>query len=308
MTIFGAATFFPLAPDGAFDTVRTRAFLTSIQKTASGREVRLAHRLDPVKRIEFKITLERAEDLAVYLALWYVATERLRFLVPLWGEHADVVTIPSSTQINIDTTDRDFVPGGKAVLYLTESMWQVVDVLTVASDHVTLAAPLADLSTWSAYLIPGVGALTLAPCVSAWLNPPTREQRNPEVEHVALTFDEELGGIAGIDDGVGEAVTPVATSCYLEIVEGPRLDTGWRYGTWLFHAFDASGQELQNPIPTWTITQLGAFAITAPEIQAKVSEWKNGQGKHIEFIADASTSFHVVATYGAVSDSANIGG
>lgn len=306
MTIFNAPTIFPIAPEGAAAIVRTRAWSTEIQPTPSGKETRLANRSDAVTRIEFTITNAVARDLWEYLALWYNATERLRFLVPLWGEDTIAEAFPSTTRIDADTTDREFRAGGKALLWVDRTRWEIVDLDTIASDHVTLATPMTTTAFWTAFLAPGIGAVSLVPLSTAWLIPPTRNQINPEAEQVALRFDEELGGIAGIDDGVGEAVVPAGVDLVLDFNDATIETAGWRYYTITARVIHASGLEVPNPPVAWDVVANGTLPVTDPSVRHSVVS--NGKQFHMEFPADADGTFLVTATYGAVSRTVELGG
>lgn len=306
MPVPGAATVFPLEPNSLFDIVRTRSWLTDIQHTVGGHETRSAVRSDAVKRLECKITLASAADLAAFLQLWYTATERLRFLVPLWGEDSVAEGFPTTTRIDCDTTDRDFVAGGKAIVWLTPTVWEAVDIDAVAADHLTLTNPISSTVFWSAYLANGIGAVMVAPLVSAWLAPPNREQLNPEAEHVGLTFDEELGGIAGVDDGVGLPDTPAGVQLVLEAEEGSAELAGLRYHTVTARVIDATLLEIPNPKIDWDVVANGDLPVDDPSVHLSFP-W-NGKQCHMEFNAGADGTFLVTANYGALSATTEFGG
>jgi hypothetical protein len=219
-TTLAAATPFPIPPDGESTVTLSRAWLTNVQSTESGAEVRAGLRSVPRRTLTYTALFENAQLAGQFKALWANATERLRFLVPLWPRYAVPEAFPDTSTISGDFADRGFVAGdGMAMLWQSETEFELLDVETVADDELTLSTPIAgDFA---------LGAVRVLPVMPAWLEPPTLAQLTVEAEQLPVTFTEELPGIVGIDPDVGAPDTPVVDSLMARrIVEsspwGPR--------------------------------------------------------------------------------------
>jgi hypothetical protein len=219
-TTLAAATPFPIPPDGESTVTLSRAWLTNVQTTESGAEVRAGLRSVPRRTLTYTALFENAQLAGQFKALWANAAERLRFLVPLWPRYAVPEAFPDTSTITGEFADRGFVAGdGMAMLWQSETEFEMLDVETVADDELTLSTPIA--ATYA------LGAVRVLPVMRAWLEPPTLAQLTVEAEQLPVTFTEELPGIVGIDPDVGAPDTPVVDSLMARrIVEsspwGPR--------------------------------------------------------------------------------------
>jgi hypothetical protein len=296
MTTLAAPTLFPIPPDGAFPITLSRAWLTDVQRTRSGKEVRLALRSRPARRLEYKSTLAESVEINQFLVLWLAAVELLRFDVPVWPEDTDATAFPDDHTITCDTTDREFIEGEQAIIWIDETTSELVTIDQVFDDHITTVDMI--VGDWAASL---PAPILVAPVMTAWLVPPPREQRTPVVEHVALVFDEELPCVAGLDSSAGEPVTPAAASISLVLDDGgDPPDAGFKRATFTAVALDASGQRIPSPLIIWTVTSLGFVSLDPP---TRVTFPANGQQVHLEFESGAGPDIHIVATYGAISAS-----
>jgi hypothetical protein len=246
-TTLAAATPFPIPPDGESTVMLSRAWLTNVQTTESGAEVRAGLRSVPRRTLTYTALFENAQLAGQFKALWANATERLRFLVPLWPRYAVPEAFPDTSTISGDFADRGFVAGdGMAMLWQSETEFELLDVETVADDELTLSTPIA-----GDYVL---GAVRVLPVMPAWLEPPTLAQLTVEAEQLPVSFTEELPGIVGIDPDVGAPDTPVVDSLMARrIVEsspwGPEKSFGVRVT-----AFDAAGMPIPKPALAWTLT------------------------------------------------------
>jgi hypothetical protein len=298
MTTLAAPTLFPIPPDGAFPITLSRAWLTDVQRTRSGNEVRLALRSRPVRRLEYKATLAESVEIVQFLALWLAAAELLRFNIPVWPEDTDATAFADDHTIMCDTTDREFIAGEQAIIWVSETECELFTIDTIAGDRLTTVDPI--VGSWASYL---PASILVAPVMTAWLSPPTREQRTPVVEHVTLVFDEELPGVAGLDASIGGAEAPLGVSIVLDGNDGSTGNFGQTYGTVTAHVLDASGQEIREPLIVWTVTPIGVLGIHDPGV--RITFPQNGMQAHVEYV-DLPPSFTFTATYGGASASANV--
>jgi len=299
MTTLAAPTLFPIGPDSRASITDSRSFLTDVQRTRSGKEIRQAWRSVPVRRITFTLSTVDGDELSQFISLWLLATEALRYLVPLWPEVTQPTAFPDAHTITCDTTNRDFVAGAQALLSLSDTVSELVTIDTVAADHITTVGAI--VGAWGSY---PVGSVALAPVMTGWLTPPTRTQRTPYIEEIALTFDEELPSVAGMDSSIGAAATPAGYSITLSSDDFETQWIGKKYHTLTARVYDESGQQIREPNITWTITPLGSLHVGDPGVVVTFPQ--NKQQVHFAFVASIFDYFTVTATYGAVSASKNI--
>lgn len=298
MTTLAEPTLFPIPPDGAFPITLSRAWLTDIQRPRAGKEVRLSLRDRPARRLEYKSTLAESIEIRQFMALWLAAAELLRFDVPVWPDDTDATAFPDDHTISCDTRWREFIAGEQAIIWWDETTYELVTIDTVDDDQLTTVDPI--VGDWAAYL---PAPLLVAPVMTAWLVPPTKEQRTPVVEHVTLVFDEELPGVAGIDPLVGESVTPDVDEIVFEIIDnGGTGDPGLRYFTINLFAFDAARMRIREPAVAWVVAEIGSTPATDP----RHSFPRNGQQCNLEYDGDADVLFNVEATVGGSTINTNI--
>lgn len=303
MSVLADATLFPIPPNAEFPVTLSRAWLTDVQRTQSGKEVRQAIRSRAARRLEYTASLYRVRRLEGFRNLWLAAAELLRFLVPLWPEYTIATAFPDSTTITADTTFRDFVDGEQALLWRNQQdaeTYELVTIATLTDGGITTEDPIS--GAWATY---PAGSVRLIPVIGAWLVPPTKEQLMPTAADVPLVFDEELPGVAGIDPTVGDAVTPPGATISLEL-EGDSGYAGLRYFTLTALVKDTSGQPISEPNIVWTVVATGTMPVTDPGFRDSFP--MNGQQCHVEYEGDADVSFLVTATYGAISANRPIGG
>jgi hypothetical protein len=287
----GAATLFPYAPDGQFPITVAEEWLTDVQPGADGTEVRQAVRSVGVRTLTFTALFALVELIA-FRARWHTADAPLRFLVPVWPEFTLVDGIAGAV-LTCDTTDRDFVTGGLAMLYRmspdgTADAYELVTVDSFDDVSVTLAgAPTGSF--------PADGASVIIPVMTAWLDPPSVDELAINAERMALTFREELSSIAGIDGTITEDAAAVAAA----ITIAP-----WRYGSGfeaqqvIYRAtvVDAGGVPIPSAPVTWSITP---DEVADPKVRLSVTP--DEQEARIEFDRGAEANHTLTAQSGAAS-------
>lgn len=290
-TTLAAAEVFPIAPDGGTVPVLARTFLTNVQPADAGNEVRASLRTVAQRRLEFTVVIANAAELGQFRARWVAAPEKLRFTVPVWPRQAIVTAFPTSTTASGGFAHRDLVVGEHtAILWRSESVWELVDLEEVTDTGVTFASPPS-----GSYV---AGAALLVPVMNAWLDPPTAEQLNADAERVALVFREELPGVAGIDPTAGGAETPVAASVVAERIF---VSSPWgpnKSGAIRAIVKDAAGMTIPRAPITWDVTppllhdEPTPYTITFPG---------NGSVLAAEWIGNAFTGISVTVTSGDAS-------
>lgn len=258
MPSLNAATVFPIPDDGENDVIVSRQYQTNVQPTESGTENRAAWRSAPRRRLSYTALFENAAQAGQFKALWANAAERLRFIVPLWPRYAIPTAFPDASTISGEFADRGFVAGEKtAVLLQSLSAFEAIDIETVADDTLTLATPIA--GTYA------IGPVRVIPAMAAWLEPPSLEQLAIDSERVALTFIEELPGVAGIDPTKGSAITPVAMTITHEVIFASyAVGFPKKSGAARVTVFDAAGMPIPNAPLTWLVTPPDGAIITFP--------------------------------------------
>lgn len=246
-TTLADATPFPIPPDGESTVTLSRAWLTNVQTTESGAEVRAGLRAIPRRTLTYTALFENAQLAGQFRALWANAAERLRYVVPLWPRYAVPEAFPDTSTISGDFADRGFVAGdGMAMLWQSETESELLDVETVADDTLTLSTPIAgDFA---------LGAVRVLPVMRAWLEPPTLAQLTVQAEQLPVTFTEELPGIVGIDPDVGDPESPIADSISVETVANSSPWGPLKYAAMRVTAFDAAGMPIPKPTLAWTVS------------------------------------------------------
>jgi hypothetical protein len=295
MPALGAPAVFALPPDGNTPIKVARTWLTDIQRADDGTETRSATRDQPVRRMSFTTVFGNAMDAGQFRALWYAATQPLRFFVPLWREQS-IPTAIAGTTITVDTTLRRFVTGtNAAILWMLdgdEIVYEVVDVESVDDGSLTTADPVATEFV--------IGATFCYPLMIGWLDPPTADLRGYTADVMPVVFHEELPAIAGIDpDVLGAIASPVVASVSVYVVAGGiSLNPYRRFdGVILVKAKDADNIAITDDV-TWALDVVDANAILTPSIDQ--------QSARFTIWPDAPLTIHASATVGGVTASVQV--
>lgn len=285
-TTLADPTPFPIRSDGDEPERLARAWATDVMQFESGAEIRAALRSVPVRRYEFTAKFASAEDMLRFRALWLAAVQPLRFDVGIWQREADVTAFTSSTRIAGDfthATTRGFVAGAKrAMLHQSETQYELVDVESVSDTEVVLSNPIVGTYT--------IGAVSLAPVMTTWLDPPTVEQRGVTAEQVALVFREELPGVSGTDASIGGAATPVPASIDVRTADYGSPWPGRKFITISAIVKDAAGMPIPNAPVTWELVPV-TFGLSTPLLEPPtiITYPRDGQEVEIQYEGGAST-------------------
>lgn len=124
------------------DVSETLQFLTDVLASPLGYEQRRALRLSP--RRFFETTILVTEEERTFFDLAVMKTGGKPWLIPLWplGSRLDTPATAGDSTIYLDTTGREFLDGGQALIRLDPFNYAVVDITTVAGSSLALSAPL----------------------------------------------------------------------------------------------------------------------------------------------------------------------
>lgn len=116
-------------------------WLTSIESSTIGTEQAIAFRLSP--RREFEVGFNPVGDVRSYFDLWLHRLGSTEFMLPLWHDagRLKAAIADDATVIPVDTTFREFVVGGLAVLVGdTPHDFDKVEITAIAPDSITVVA------------------------------------------------------------------------------------------------------------------------------------------------------------------------
>ncbi|GAB3755191.1 hypothetical protein [Lysobacter olei] len=180
---YAAATdkIWPVPPDWRSGVQERLSWLTDLmQANATAVSQHRGVRTGPRRRFTFEVL---ADGQARRVADMLLAGHRGAWQLPIWPDvqwlgaplAAGAVAIPC------ETAGYDFVVGGRALLYSSVNRWELVQIDTIAADHITLSAP-----TTLAY---GRGD-RLYPVRRAWAQDGAEETlHNDELGRRSLAFD-----------------------------------------------------------------------------------------------------------------------
>jgi len=122
--------------------VESLEWLTDIIEAHDGTEQRIRVRQEPRQSFDASIMLDDHGELSklrVGLAAW----QHREWGWPCWHEAVKLASVlpAASSSISIDTTASDFRAGGLAIVHQRSSLYEVVEVETVAAGSLTLVAP-----------------------------------------------------------------------------------------------------------------------------------------------------------------------
>ncbi len=155
-------TAWALSPDWAAPVAERLEFKTDVMRAWSGAEQRRALRIAPRRVFTFNAQLSRQERRFVEAQL-FDWSARI-WALPIWpdGQLLAAAVSAGATSIACDTVSRDFTAGGMAILIASAVSYEVVPVLSVAANALTLSNPVQ--SNWPAQtrLYPARAALLLS--------------------------------------------------------------------------------------------------------------------------------------------------
>lgn len=135
-------------PDWSGGILERMEWRTDILQSFDASEQRGALRIGPRKSYEFESFFEGKERRYAESLLWDWGSRT--WALPVWNDGQDLgaTLAAGSTTIAISTTGRDFVAGSYAIIWQDALNFEVLEVLSVAANLLTLKRPTTD--TWSA--------------------------------------------------------------------------------------------------------------------------------------------------------------
>lgn len=139
-----SARIWPVTPDWGDRVNESLAWGTDVM-TASATAVsdHVSYRLGPRRSLAFEVAAVRGPQHR-QLVDNLLAGHRGRWLLPIWPDVQWLgVSLPATLEsIPCATDGFELAVGGKALLYAGINTWEVVEIATVASDHIGLVDPI----------------------------------------------------------------------------------------------------------------------------------------------------------------------
>lgn len=138
----GQPVAWPVPPDWKRPVRETLAWRTEILRAATGATQHRSLRDLPRRAFSFEVVAE-GQERRVADALIADRGGRGDWALPIWpdGQHLPASLPAEATTVPCDTACRDFVPGGRAMLWRSLRQWELVQVLAVGPNGLELAAP-----------------------------------------------------------------------------------------------------------------------------------------------------------------------
>lgn len=186
-----------LPPDWSRPVTETLAWLTEVQQATDGGEARFPLRGSPRRSWEFSVLADRRERQVLEHALfdWSART----WALPIWN---DVSWLQSRLALGVQSipvsaaAQRDYRPGGLAMLWQDVTTYELVEVAAIAGDALQLARPTAN--AWA----PGTRVL---PCRTA------RLAETPNLERLTDQAVRSTVRLTAVEPCDWPAVAPPAT-------------------------------------------------------------------------------------------------
>lgn len=129
-----------IRPNWREPIVEKLEWLTGVVPSTNGVEQRIAYRLSP--RRSFEMLFNPIDDVRSYFDLWLHRMGSTEFMVPLFHDagRLSVFIADGSTFIPFDTTNREFVVGGLAMLMGDDPhSYDKLEVLAISDEGITVA-------------------------------------------------------------------------------------------------------------------------------------------------------------------------
>lgn len=129
----------PVTPDWGQRVSETLAYGTDVMHaSATAVSWHVGYQLGPRRSLSFELLAHRVVQRQLMDAL--LAGHRGRYLLPLWHDvrWLSVAVASGATSVPCATAGTELAAGTKALLYADVNAWEVVEIDTVASDHVGL--------------------------------------------------------------------------------------------------------------------------------------------------------------------------
>jgi hypothetical protein len=193
-----ALPVFSFRPNWGVGVTEHLEWMTDVLTSPTEAEQRIALRLTP--RRLFSAQIEPIDEERTFLDLFIRGLGQQEFMLPLWHDHAalDAPASAGATTLSFDTTDREFVDGGMAILMGADAMnCEAVQIDTVASGALTLSTGTA--AAWAA-------GTTIHPLRRSWLRDTPKMSRQTDSFDVA-PMEFLLSGAQSYDGGTEDLAT-----------------------------------------------------------------------------------------------------
>lgn len=131
----------PMPPEWSESVTERLAWLTDVlQAKATGITQHRQLRLSPRRTFSFQVVAAESERAILDMLL---ARHGGMWLLPIWPDASWLAAeLPAgSMEISCSTAGRDFVVGGRALLYRSIDRWELVEVAAVQANEIELATP-----------------------------------------------------------------------------------------------------------------------------------------------------------------------
>jgi hypothetical protein len=254
MTI-GAATVFPFRHDFGVPFEVTREWRTDVMEAADGSEIRAALRTNPAIRVRTTIVAPDETAFGRVFAAYVGATEPLRMLVPLW---CDATALTADASSGTDTLTADFTTRpffetpGQAMLWTSETSYEIVNVDILTSTTLTLPSGETLAASWAT-------GTRLVPLRAMWWTPETSALAlGVRAGQVVCEFVDARDAVgAGASGGDAVAASPNVVEIWVHSggqAPSTLAALGWPNTIQYLEARvrDANGIALTNVALTWT--------------------------------------------------------
>jgi hypothetical protein len=130
-------------------------WLTDILTSKDGSEQRISVRRTPRQAFKFQVCLRDSQEQAKLEALLHKWLKK-SFGLPVWTEwvlNTANITAGGSS-VTVDTTYADFRAASLAVIWKSETDYEIIKIATVAAGSLTLSSPLQKSFTGNKYIMP----------------------------------------------------------------------------------------------------------------------------------------------------------
>ncbi|HUV85394.1 MAG TPA: hypothetical protein VMV86_06780 [Methanosarcinales archaeon] len=130
-------------------------WLTEILRAKDGTEQRISVRRIPRQSFRFSIYLETHQQQAIFEALLHT-WQKKAWGLPIWAEwesHSGTINALDTT-ITVDTTNADFRDDGMAVIYKSETEYEIIKIDTVSAGSLSLSTAVQNTFTGDKIIMP----------------------------------------------------------------------------------------------------------------------------------------------------------
>lgn len=160
---------FPFPPNWASPVREALEWKTDVLRAHDGTEQRRSLRVTPRRSLDYNVLLKGPDSDLLETTLWGWSTRD--FVLPIWTDMArsTTVTVVGAETVMVDVTDRSFVVGGYAVLFLNSTTYEACQIGALVEGGFTTVTPLQN--EWPA-------GTKVYPAASAHISTTTATQRH----------------------------------------------------------------------------------------------------------------------------------